>query len=427
MKKVIGAVVAGTLVAGMASADIAVKLNSRLRPSLYKMTETYANKGAKETKLWDFSNADHKDTLTFVGSGDNCGVEVAVSLQNLKSELGSTKTGSQESEDDNSATSDKEIKMDGKYFGWMSWNALKLTIGRFDSRYIDYYGKTAVEEGLLDNDLVKFGVNPEFKQKTFLYDFNNISTFAGNKQNALIVDYTIDADSAKILLKGGLVASRYKDDTENFYKGDDKSLQGAGYVAEVDVALQPANLQFIVKLPTQHQMGFGAYADVKAVENLGLAFGFTYGQQSEYDTYTSATDKTTKGKWSAWAFDARAFYKVSDPLAVGVSAKYSNYKPDGVDAETALELIGSVQYVASDLLTAQLDAGLYYEDLDDNDKKNVAENFVGLRPAVKINASKQAAVTAALECRFAINGGDADGTTATKTSISIPVIARVKL
>ena len=478
MKKVIGAVVAGTLVAGMASADISFKLQSRVRPSLYTSTETYADEGKKST-LWDFGYSSHNDILGVYAKGENCGADVEIALENGKSSY----TGTEATSDG----SKQAIGMDGLYDAWMNWGAFKVSFGRFDSRFVNRYNKSSVEGGWADSDTAKYGVsnaigkgigtkkitvtvNKEEKTitmpgTTFLYDFNNATAIGGTKNPALIFDYTINADAAKVLLKGGFVASNYKnygsddivdftydDDKKTFSYNKDTNLQGAGYVAEIDVTAEPVNVQAIFKMPTQHTLGFGLYADVKAVENLNLALGFTYGQQSEYDYYkynanysvkTSngtitdngayATTKSTQKKLSAYAFDLRAFYKVDAALTVGLVGKYSSIKKDGQNddkAVSALELIGTAQYVASDLLTAQLDLTYAMTGMGVEGLKKYGYDYFGLRPAVKISASKNAAITAGFEFKTALNAGDAsDAKTGdvTKTYIAIPVVARVKL
>lgn len=453
MKKVIGAVVAGTLVAGMASADISFKLQSRVRPSLYTSTETYADEGKKST-LWDFGYSSHNDILGVYAKGENCGADVEIALENGKSSY----TGTEATSDG----SKQAIGMDGLYDAWMNWGAFKVSFGRFDSRFVNRYNKSSVEGGWADSDTAKYGVSGAVLNgiagtgneigKTFLFDFSNATAIGGTKNPALIFDYTVDADAAKILLKGGFVASNYKDDSEHYAKSESKNLQGAGYVAEIDVTAEPVNLQAIFKMPTQHTLGFGLYADVKAVENLNLAAGFTYGQQSEYDYYkynanysvkTSngtikdngayATTKSTQKKLSAYAFDLRAFYKVDAALTVGLVGKYSSIKKDGQNddkAVSALELIGTAQYVASDLLTAQLDLTYAMTGMGVEGLKKYGYDYFGIRPAVKISASKNAAITAGFEFKTALNAGDAsDAKTGdvTKTSIAIPVVARVKL
>ena len=462
MKKVIGAVVAGTLVAGMASADISFKLQSRVRPSLYTSTETYADEGKKST-LWDFGYSSHNDILGVYAKGENCGADVEIALENGKSSY----TGTEATSDG----SKQAIGMDGLYDAWMNWGAFKVSFGRFDSRFVNRYNKSSVEGGWADSDTAKYGVSNLIGKgigtkkitvtvnkkeetitmpgTTFLYDFNNATAIGGTKNPALIFDYTINADAAKVLLKGGFVASNYKnygsDDTVDFevkketliYKKD-TNLQGAGYVAEIDVTAEPVNVQAIFKMPTQHTLGFGLYADVKAVENLNLALGFTYGQQSEYD-YVALNDakndreKKTAPKFTAYAFDLRAFYAIDKALTVGTQVKYSSYKQDKFNDDKALaslELVGTAQYVASDLLTAQLDLTYAMTGMGVEGLKKYGYDYFGLRPAVKISASKNAAITAGFEFKTALNAGDAsDAKTGdvTKTSIAIPVVARVKL
>jgi hypothetical protein len=467
MKKVIGAVVAGTLVAGMASADISFVLKNRVRPSVYTMSQTYANDGATTSKLWDFSYSSHNDILGVYAKGENCGADVEIALANGTSSY----TGFEATSDGSS----QSISMDGLYDGWMTFGKLKVSFGRFDSRFINRYNKTSVEGGLADSHYAKYGVSSAINRqqdiaanRTFLYDFNNATAIGGAKQPALIFDYTINADAAKVLLKGGFIATNFKGFTDdpadytiktNVKKGvstqtaiykDNKNYQGAGYVGEIDVTTDAANLQAILKVPTQHTLGFGLYADVKAVQNLNLAFGFTYGQSSEYDkvrattgySYTNGTNtpdttitlgKGKEAKATAFAFDARAFYQINDPMKVGLVAKYSSLKVDGQNddkAETALDLIGTFQYAVSDTLAAQFDAGLYLEDLDDADKAKNAEDYIMIRPAVKISASKNAAITAGLEYSMSINDKDAkdnNSADATKMTFAIPIVCRVAL
>ena len=444
MKKVIGAVVAGTLVAGMASADIAFKLQSRVRPSLYTSTETYADEGKKST-LWDFGYSSHNDILGVYAKGENCGADVEIALENGKSSY----TGTEATSDG----SKQAIGMDGLYDAWMNWGAFKVSFGRFDSRFVNRYNKSSVEGGWADSDTAKYGVSGAVLKgiagtgneigNTFLFDFSNATAIGGTKNPALIFDYTVDADAAKILLKGGFVASNYKDDSEHYAKSESKNLQGAGYVAEIDVTAEPVNLQAIFKMPTQHTLGFGLYADVKAVENLNLALGFTYGQQSEYDYVglkkddkekVTGIEKKTAPKFTAYAFDLRAFYAIDKALTVGLVGKYSSYKKDKFNDDKALaslELVGTAQYVASDLLTAQLDVLYFMTGMGAQDPaKKYGYDYFGIRPAVKISASKNAAITAGFEFKTALNAGDAiDAKTGdvTKTSIAIPVVARVKL
>ena len=70
------------------------------------------------------------------------------------------------------------------------------------------------------------------------------------------------------------------------------------------------------------------------------------------------------------------------------------------------------------------------EDLDDEDKGKYAENYFKIRPAVKISASKNAAITAGLEYSMSINDKDAkdnNSADATKMTFAIPIVCRVAL
>lgn len=479
MKKIVSALALGAVAASLATADVTVKINSRTRPSLYTSTETYSKDAAKTSTILDFSNADHNDDMTVTGSGENAGITAKIGLKNNKA------TYTNELEDVNNTGSTKSATTVslGEYYGWFTVGNFKLTGGNFDSRLMDRYNKSAVEEGLTDGDTAKWGVsNNIIKEstglkntaigKTFLYDFNNFVAIAGTRKVAMVGDYTLsDVGNGKLLLKAGIFANDYSylsDDLADWAQGtsadktvtyngtDDKQKIGAGFSAEAAYQHEKFVFDLLFKKPTEHSMGIGAYFDLKAVENLNLALGLTYGTVAEYDTVDASKAKKdgsgsiameTNGKITAMAFDARVFYKVNDPLLVGLQAKYSTYKQEAVAAGeddlkgASLELVATAQYKVNDAIQTQFDIGYYNEDLNDDVSATVAgkkcgdfgETYLKLRPAVKFTANKAAAVTCALEYQMALNGSDAKdagetGTSSiTKSSIKIPVIMRIKL
>ena len=460
MKKIVSVFVLGAVAASIATAEVTVGINSRTRPSLYTSTETFADKSKKSTIL-DFSNAEHSDDLAFAAKGENCGIAATLKLSNGKDTYATT--GVETPNGKTGAT--QAVSLDGKYYGWMNFGALKITAGRFDSRLVERHSLSTIDDGLADSDTAKFGVSNAIVTgldtdnttkavtgldtigKTFLYDFSNVSTISGTRVNSIFADYTIDEVGAgKVLVKAGVLANNYTTQSSDDWNTKEQSKVGAGFAADVGYLSDTIDADVVFKMPSQHAFGFGLYGDVKAVENLKLAAGFTYGASSEYDTYTYSVEKdkntneekekiTTgkQSKYNAMAFDLRAFYQINEQFLAGVQAKYSSLKVDSKDANTSLELVASAQYTISELLAAQFDIGYYNEDMGDavkvDNKGNWGETTLKVRPGVKVNASKNAYISAAFEFTTALNGSDAKDAKAgiTKQSIALPVVFRVKL
>lgn len=455
MKKIVSIFALGAVVASFASAEVTVKLQSRTRPSLYTSRETFAD-NSKESTILDFSYAEHKDDFAFSATGENCGAAATLTLSNGTNDY--TKAAGVETPNGFSAAT-QSITLGGKYYGWMNFGALKITAGRFDSRLVERHSLSTIDDGLADSDTAKFGVSNtivtnldtttaagvttinglETLGKTFLYDFSNVSAIGGTRVNSVFVDYTIDEIGAgKLLVKGGVLANNYTTQSSDDWNTKDTTKVGAGFAADVGYLSDTIDADVVFKMPSQHAFGFGLYGDVKAVENLKLAAGFTYGASSEYDTYeyNEKTKKITTGKepkYNAMAFDLRAFYQINEQFLAGVQAKYSSLKVDSKDANTSLELVASAQYTISELLAAQFDIGYYNEDMGDavkvDNKGNWGETTLTVRPGVKVNASKNAYISAAFEFTTALNGSDAKDAKAgiTKQSIALPVVFRVKL
>lgn len=458
MKKIVSVFVLGAVAASIATAEVTVGINSRTRPSLYTSTETFADK-SKESTILDFSNAEHSDDFAFAAKGENCGIAATLTLSNGQDTYATTGVETPHG----NANAPQYIDLKGKYYGWMNFGALKITAGRFDSRLVERHSLSTIDDGLADSDTAKFGVSNAIVTglaktdeavtgldtigKTFLYDFSNVSAIGGTRVNSVFVDYTIDEIGAgKLLVKGGVLANNYTTQSSDDWNTKDKTKVGAGFAADVGYLSDTIDADVVFKMPSQHAFGFGLYGDVKAVENLKLAAGFTYGASSEYDTYTYSVEKdkdtneekekiTTgkQSKYNAMAFDLRAFYQINEQFLAGVQAKYSSLKVDSKDANTSLELVASAQYTISELLAAQFDIGYYNEDMGDavkvDNKGNWGETTLKVRPGVKVNASKNAYISAAFEFTTALNGSDAKDAKAgiTKQSIALPVVFRVQL
>lgn len=413
MKKVIGAVLVASLVAGMAFADVAVTLNARLRSNMYHTAKK--NGGATYTSLFDLDGGKYipddtfgsdtdtnEDAFKHGGSGtmsDTLAFKASNEYAGVVLEAAPTKS---------------DLSTDTSYSGWLKFGALKFTFGTFDSRFVNRYNKTAGESGLLDSDdIAKYGTALlSADSKNVIKDANNFATVNGSKVESLVADYTVDAGDGQLLLKAGLLSNAYKNPEAT---DTDKSYTRAGYAFEADYQCDAANVQALVKLPKEKVTVFGVYADVKALP-LPLAFGFTYGKDG--NDYTSASAGV---KGTAYAVDARVGYQVSDELNVASVIKYESIKPDGGKTDTALTVAAEVSYIVNDLATVFADVGYYNYNLGGEDayaKKSV----IKFRPGVVLTAGKDARVTAA----FQYDSWSGDGRTL-NNEMSIPVIFRVKM
>ncbi|MGI5058506.1 hypothetical protein [Treponema pectinovorum] len=402
MKKIIGTVLLAVTGLSLVAADVTVNINSRVRPNLY--TTSKKEDGKKTSELFKLDGAKAADTVKIAASNAYAGAVLESTW-----DAGAAAPG---------------VELDN-YYGWMNFGNLAITAGKYDSRYTARFNSSATEGGLVDSDIAKYGLSNKIATglngagtalktvgKTWLYDFDNASAFKGSKDLSLTFAYTLaDVAGGKLLLKASLVKNAY--DTYTNSDGDTFT-QSAGYVAEAAWNGKGLTFDFIFKNPENKGFGVGLYSTVKINDNNSAAVGVTYGtKKDELDT--------------ALAVDGR--YKfTSGPLAATLAAKYSYAKPKGFDAETALEAGTEVSYMVNNLVTVALDARLDMCDLDDNDKKDLAENVIVISPRAKFTAGKGAAVTVAVEYTQALNSSkDVATYNPVKTKIGVPVIFRVKM
>ena len=102
------------------------------------------------------------------------------------------------------------------------------------------------------------------------------------------------------------------------------------------------------------------------------------------------------------------------------------YKAEDVDAETALEVVAGVRYIASDTFRCGLEAGVYMDDLDDNDDKATGKNHLTVFPTLQVNSGKNAYFCTGVNFDTKLDTGDMTDT-ATVTTVTVPFIVRVKM
>ena len=396
MKKIIGAMLAGSLLAGMAAADPAFKLQYRMRGDVVKQTATKDN--GKTTNIMDLDGyGANADTFNIASSTDKAGVSLTL-WPSVNGE------------------GTKSVSID-EYYGWATIvDGLTLKAGAFNDRHAARLNTNKTDLTLLDSQ--KLGVWNGLKGvdstsvKLQGYDASNFGTSTDGQ--TLGVEYS----------KDGLLLRAAAMDTENKYSEftDDKDTTNveSGYMAELAYKADGVIGEFDVLWRTNHTSNnvIGAYWMPAFAEGLESTFGFTYEMNAE-------NTGLNKYEYNAWGADARVRYAVTDAAGITAHFNYTSVKVKDVDAETGMYVLGGVYYVASDAITLNCDAGLYYADLDDNDKTDKGENTFSVFPSVKFVPAKGAALSAGLKYTGALNTGDV--ATTTKSIIEVPFVFRVKL
>lgn len=433
MKKIVSAAALAAAAASLATAEVTVTNNIRVRPTLYSNT-SYTEKGTTDaysySKLWDLDGfAGSKDTLGIKGSTDYAGVVTELTING----------------------SDNSVAVDN-YYGWLNWGAFKLTGGKFDLRYTNRGNYTATEQGILDeefsktmglsskNGMTTLKVDTDGDGKTdtalsslpyvnWLVDFGNVAGPNGEKNHALLGEYTLDdIGGGQLLLRAGLAensapssgktsAEAYDEynvkDSKVVTTGEDGFTQSAGYVFEAAWAKDDlAKFDFVFKNPLNKAYGFGLYVTPLMIPNTkNVVVGFTYG------TMKDVID-------SAFAVDFRAQYNITPEAVFALGAKYESLSAKDADAENAMQVAGEFSYKVNDLLTAALDFGYFNTDLDDNDdNKDDGSQYINVSGRAKFSAGKNAAVTTALRYVHTLNPADGGA----KGTFDIPVVLRIKM
>lgn len=428
MKKIVSAAALAAAAASLATAEVTVTNNIRVRPNLYSITN-YTEKGTTDayssSTLWDLDGfGGSKDTLGIKGSTDYAGVVTELTING----------------------SDTAVAVDN-YYGWLNWGAFKLTGGKFDLRYTNRGNYTATEQGILDEEFSKtmglsskngLGGNKytfcdlDDKGKSvtvaktaklnWLIDFGNVAGPNGEKNHALLGEYALDdIGGGQLLLRAGLtenaapasgsVSSETYDSCTD--KDGNKFAQSAGYVFEAAWAKDDlAKFDFVFKNPLNKAYGFGLYITPLVIPNTkNVVVGFTYG------TMKDVID-------SAFAVDFRAQYNITPEAVFALGAKYESLSAKDADAENAMQVAGEFSYKVNDLLTAALDFGYFNTDLDDNDdNKDDGSQYINVSGRAKISAGKNAAVTTALRYVHTLNPADGGA----KGTFDIPVVLRIKM
>lgn len=378
MKKIIGAALATTMLAGSAfAADISF---------------SYTGYNYFKSSGGNLALDERSDCMGLTISTETCGAVL-----------------------DFDTDSDAKTLKHDSYYGWMTFPVptgnLQITAGSWNARYL---ARVNTDAGDLDgDDFEKY--KPGVIGGLVGYDSDNLTKGA----ISMVAAYTnSDMLPGALLAKFGLVKSSYNPDataaTTAKESGDvtdgDLSLS-AGFVGELAYRQEKViNVNLAIKNLQKKNLSLGLFVSPLMVENLELTTGFTFGLVNDYDKSYSA-DGTT-AEWgdgaTEFGFDIRARYQVSDALAVTTMHNISSHANKGT-ADKANEYgdntlrvwdMLNVAYKFAEDMTIGCTLNAVFDDLDSDHVFTGAD--LTTSPYLAIKATEKVSVTTSV--RFDAKG-----------------------
>lgn len=389
MKKIVGTVLAGAMLAGSAAAaDISFSYTGA---NYFK-----SNKGNLE-----YANNDRWDCLALTLSNEICGATVDMDI------------------------SEGKIVQD-EYFGWLTFGLpvgnLQITAGKYNSRYISRVKKDKGDLDGADFEQFKLGVingstGKDSDNLTFDYDTDlSGSTSApklgdnkgkdADKTLSMFLAYTNDNIlPGKLMFKAGLVKSNWRpsakkagasatdgpvDDSDNIYN--------AGFAFGLSY-LQPSLVNAEIAFKSIHKSNNSIAVFVSPIlsDKLDVTVG-----------YTAATvQKYTGGAWQKWGwewgFDLRARYQVTDALSFTTMNNLSSGFRDSANADgntniwTLWNMVNGTYRIA-DNLKVGLTVQSVIDGFDANHSCSGAN--INVSPSLAIQATERTCVTTAVRAEW---------------------------
>lgn len=485
MKKIVSAVALAAVAASLATAEVKITMNGRLRPTVYgQQTVEGTAKGDKDTKTvtknWMSLDgyAAFEDTLKFAFNNEDktAGLTFSVNVKNGNDSVNSGLYKYTDGDEKNQVTTDKDAKSskgtkvtaltesNNKLGNFLTLNQfdvwstvfgtdLKLGAGSWKDGNADgaYRVKKDVDAGNAEGvDFERFKLGSAFKAAPSLF-MDDICNFAGGS-NALsaYAEYPI-AINDDMTLKLTAVAIKAN---PNYWSGTEvdgtdttKTTHASGFAGRVQFNVAELfNSELIVKKPVAGITTFAFYAMPTLLPELTATIGGSY-----------TMDSTSAETWNgAWDFDLRARYQVTPELSITTFNKIAGLKESddektnkagavvnagiaGLDGKAGQLVAGkditmvmwnniSARYKVNDLVTATVNVGLM--NVLGTAGKSDSDYGINYRvtPGAQLYLSKPATLWVGFSYSGAkYNAGTKDAKDFTVSSISIPAILRVKL
>lgn len=373
MKKIIGTILAGAVMSGVAfAADISF---------------SYTGEAYFSTTGADTTQTQHYDDVSLTLKNDIAGATFEVSDHFYNSKV---------------TTKDLDLET---YYGWMNFalpvGSLQVSSGKWTSRYMN---RVTADVGILDSDTGFYELyKPGVINGKYAADADNLNNGASI---ATSVAYTVK-DLPGTLMVRGLIgnSSSWNGVTGSTTTDDDYVLSNfGGEIAYKQDGL--VDVSVAIRSLTNDTMSFGVFVSPLMVEKLTALAGFSYGKDDDNSEY---------------AFDLRARYALNDKIAFTTMNNYShqdttvsttsskmtgpatNYTYSTTTyyfGETAMWNMLSVSYKGGDNIRFTATCQNIVPDFDALSVNNASNgsNIMGFMPGVEINVSKKATVAAGFSC-----------------------------
>lgn len=397
MKKIIGAALATSMLAGSAfAADLSFSYSGN----------NYFNVSGKN---FNYAGAERTDCFSVSLSNEKAGVVVDFD------------------------TSNSSLVQD-QYYAWMTFGLpvgnLQLTSGKWSGIYAD---DVTTDAGDLDGeDWIYWDMGVLDPNSNLGYDSGNLTYDAAKDANvlSLVAAYTLsDNLPGALLVKGGIVSVAEYDSWKTESNHDASWL--SGFVSEVAYrqdGLINVNLAF--KNYAKHEASFGLFVSPLMVENLEATLGVTMAtdlpSKSRYQTTNANYDRIYD-----FGIDLRARYQVTDALALTTAHNftiYDSYDTAATSEATAYDdtflgmanMIG-LSYKMAENLTAKFSLQSHMSQAFEFHAGNTNNCFVDelyFTPSLEIAATEKATVTVASRFYWEDVGNEGNET----FNVKIPVI-----
>ena len=357
MKKIVGAVLAAGMLAGVATADIGFS---------YKGSNYFTSSGGN----LKYNHGMRKDCMGVTFTNDAGGIVVDFDVD------------------------DSELVQD-EYYGWLNFGLpmgqLQVTAGRWSGRYVN---RVLADKGDLDTaDFEKY--KPGVINGTTGSDSDNLTL--GNKGKVgVVAAWTLaDVIPGALIAKLGLFTSDWNPDAVT---ADEDVVVKAGFTGELAYRIEDLiNVNLAVRSIDKKNLSFGLWVSPDMVEDLQLTVGGTVAMVNAYNS--------SKEKWGdtnvEWGVDLRARYRVTDAFSIttmnNISAGYDSGKDSN---KLILWNMVNLTGVMADRLSTALTVQSVCDGFDSDHKAKCDGFDVTISPSLVIQATERARITTSLRTVF---------------------------